>query len=149
MFFQDKNFGALQEAATAKGVSEEDFKKFIAYVGGFYSNMSNYHSFGDHKFVPEISQETFHAILDSHPHKQVEGSEYSKFLERVLPLIEHEVFAIGKPYTTLGFPEQGGVTAYFSPQMTSEDLALVKDFMNHHKINPLNTRAFKHPNGIF
>jgi dipeptidyl-peptidase-3 len=43
----------------------------------------------------------------------------------------------------LNFPEQGGVTGYFSRNMTKSDLALVKEFLDSRKIYVLNTRAFK------
>ena len=49
------------------GLTEEEWKQFMAYVGGFYGNLSNYHSFGHMKFVPELSEEKFWAILRSHP----------------------------------------------------------------------------------
>jgi hypothetical protein len=39
----------------------------MAYVGGFYGNMSNYHSFGAMKFVPDVDPEVFKTILYSHP----------------------------------------------------------------------------------
>jgi len=41
------------------------------------------------------------------------------------------------------------VTAYFSRSMTKKDLALVKEFMEHKKIDLLNTRAFKDEKGKF
>ena len=58
-YFADKNFEELEAAALqgVEGLTEEEWKKFIAYVGGFYGNLSNYHSFGDMKFVPEITPE--------------------------------------------------------------------------------------------
>jgi len=70
-------------------------------------------------------------------------------LDRNLPLIETEIFAIDKPYTTINFPEEGGVTGYFGRNLTKADLDLVKDFLNEQKVNPLNTRAFKHADGHF
>lgn len=66
-FFQEKDFEKLESAALAAGVSKEHYKQFIAYVAGFYGNMSNYHSFGDMKFIPEISSEVFLQILKSNP----------------------------------------------------------------------------------
>ena len=43
----------------------------------------------------------------------------------------------------MNFPEEGGVTGYFSRNMTKSDLALVKEFLDSKKIDVLNTRAFK------
>jgi len=57
--------------------------------------------------------------------------------------VEREIFALDKPFTQLNFPEEGGTTAYFSPNMKKEDLALVREFLKEKKIEPLNTRAFK------
>ena len=57
--------------------------------------------------------------------------------------MEQELFSVGKPYTQLNFPHEGGVTGYFSRNMTKEDLALVKAFLDEQKIDVLNTRAFK------
>jgi hypothetical protein len=44
---------------------------------------------------------------------------YTDYVDRLLPLIEREVYSLEKPFTNLGFPEEGGVTGYFSPSMTS------------------------------
>ena len=44
-----------------------EYKNFLAYVAGFYGNMSNYHSFGDMKFVPDLTPEAFRKILESNP----------------------------------------------------------------------------------
>ena len=49
------------------GVSKDAWKSFIAYVGGFYGNVSNYHNFGNNKFIPNLSPEDFKKILYSHP----------------------------------------------------------------------------------
>jgi len=57
----------LQDSAAQKGVSKEEWQRFIAYVGGFYANMGNYHSFGGSKFIPELSSEAFKAIIFSNP----------------------------------------------------------------------------------
>lgn len=149
LFFKDQKFDQLSSLAEQNGVTNEEWQKFIAYVGGFYGNMSNYHSFGDHKFTPELPQDKFRTILISHPEYQDESSFYREFLDRNLPLIEREIYAIEKPYTTLGFPEEGGITAYFGSNMVKADLDLVKEFLADQKISPLNTRAFKNADGTF
>ena len=74
---------------------------------------------------------------------------YSEFVERLFPLISVEVFALEKPYTSLGFPEEGGVTGYFSPGMTAAELTLIREFFTETKLSPLNTRAFKKGDGNF
>ena len=67
----------------------------------------------------------------------------AELIVKVYPLVEQEVFAYEKPYLQLNFPHEGGVTAYFSRNMTKEDLELVSEFLVSEKIDILNTRAFK------
>jgi len=111
--------------------------------------MGNYHSFGHSKFVPEVDPSKFRAILFSNPLYEIQGSLYREYLDKILPLVEKEIFALESPYSQLGFPYQGGVTGYFSPTMTADDLTLIRDFFSEHKISPLNTRAFKISEGKF
>jgi hypothetical protein len=59
------------------------------------------------------------------------------------PQVEKEIFAYESPYTQINFPHNGGITAYWSRNMTAEDLTLVSEFLKHQKIDVLNTRAFK------
>ena len=49
-------------------------------------------------------------------------------IDELYPLIEREIFTREKPYDHFNFPTEGGTTAYFSRNMTMEDLALVKKF---------------------
>jgi dipeptidyl-peptidase-3 len=92
--------------------------------------MSNYHSFGDMKFVPDLADfSKFAQILYSHPDAKINGSSLKKVLDELLPSIDKEVFSIEKPYTQLGFPHEGGVTGYFSRNMTPDDLKLVKEVL--------------------
>ena len=44
-------------------------------------------------------------------------------------LIDREVYEYEAPYTQLNFPYDGGVTAYFSRNMTKEDLEVTKAFL--------------------
>jgi len=53
-----------------------------------------------------------------------------------------------KPYNQLGFPHKGGVTGYFSRNMTADDLTLIKEFLIDQKIDILITRAFKEYGGF-
>ena len=142
-FFQEKDFFKLETAAAAAGVSSEEWKQFIAYSAGFYGNMSNYHSFGHMKFIPELSQDAFKKVLYSNPLYTDESAFYKTVIDELYPQVEKELFDIEKPYTQINFPEEGGITGYFSRNMKKEDLQLVKEFLIDQKIDILNTRAFK------
>ena len=91
-------------------------------MAGFYGNLSNYHSFGHNKFIPEISAETFKTILLSNPLYNDEDAFYKEVVDELYPQVETEIFNIDKPYTQLNFPEEGGVTGYFSRNMNKADL---------------------------
>ena len=142
----------LETAAAANGISHGDFKCFLAYASGFYGNMSNYHSFGFNKFIPEISSENFLKILHSNPlylDSEDDVTKYKKVIDDLYPIIEIEIWMLEKPYDHMNFPSEGGTTAYFSRNMTKDDLSLVKRFADSQKINILNTRAFKYENDQF
>ena len=141
--FEDKNFEELEERALATGVTKSEYKNFLAYVGGFYGNMSNYHSFGDMKFVPDLTPEAFCKILESNPKVSEPHSMLAELLVKIYPLVEREIFSYEKPYLQLNFPHEGGVTAYFSRNMTTADLKAVNDVLKEQNIDILNTRAFK------
>ena len=151
LYFQGKDFQLLQDAASG-AVNAEEWQRFIAYVAGFYSNMGNYHSFGHSKFVPEITPEQFRGIITSNPLYSAQsqsGQMYREYVDRLYPLIDRELFALEKPFTSLGLPEDGGVSAYFSPTMIAADLTLIRGFLSEIKLSPLNTRAFKTAEGAF
>ena len=52
---------------------------------------------------------------------------------------------------SLGYPDQGHVTAYYpySPTITKEEITLVSDFFDTQKLLPENTRLRKTPSGDF
>ena len=82
-YFAGTDFENLFASAEKSGVTADEWKNFLAYVGGFYGNLSNYHSFGDLKFVPQLEADKFKDILYSHP--ALEGdSEEGKTLRGVL-----------------------------------------------------------------
>lgn len=92
--------------------------------------MSNYHSFGHQKFIPDVSEETFLTILKSNPYHPEQDSFYqTKIVGGIFEEIKTEIFNIDKPYTQLNFPEEGGVTGYFGRNITKTDLELIKEFL--------------------
>mmetsp|Transcript_15338 Transcript_15338/g.23613 ORF Transcript_15338/g.23613 Transcript_15338/m.23613 type:complete len:172 (+) Transcript_15338:851-1366(+) len=108
--------------------------------------MGDYNAFGSTKFVPEMTNATFRTILERNPiysEATQRGELYRYMIKEVYPMIEKEIFAFEKPYKIVGFPKEGGVTAYFGRNMDRADLKLVKEFLDHEKVDVLNTRAFK------
>ena len=66
-------------------MSEDDWKKFLSYSAGFYTNLGNYWSFGNAKFVPEMSRETFKTILTSNPLYSDEDAFYKEVIDTLYP----------------------------------------------------------------
>ena len=112
-YFQKRDFLVLEEAALSAGVTDTEYKQFMAYAGGFYANMSNYHSFGALKFTPECSAEAFLQVLKSNPLYNDPSDIYREVVLELWPQVEVELYNTTKPYTQLNFPHDGGVTGYF------------------------------------
>lgn len=108
----------LEEEAAAAGVTKDEWTHFTAYVSGFYSNLSNYHSFGKGKFAPDLTVEKFHAIIFSSPVFSQANSAAKDAINQLYPMVEAEIFALQKPYTSIGYPFEGGVSAYFGANLT-------------------------------
>lgn len=62
VFTQD--YSELKEAALAK-VSQNEWDQFIAYSAAVFNNCGNYRSFGDTKFVPELTPEKFWEVVQA------------------------------------------------------------------------------------
>jgi len=124
-YFQGKDFMVLRSAALASGATDDEWKKFLAYVAGVYGNMSNYHGFGDMKFVPEISMATFKNIIYSNPLYKDQDACYREVIDELYPQVEVEIFNFESPFKQLNFPYKEGVTGYFGRNMTEADLDLV------------------------
>ena len=67
-------------------------------MGGFFGNMSNYHSSGYNKFIPEIPKEKFTDIMKAHPDYGKDTSTYRKYFDKLFIEIEKEIYATGRPY---------------------------------------------------
>ena len=116
------------------------------YSAGVFENYSNYQHFGNKKFIPELEPAEFEAIFKANPlwvDLTEKGTLYRKAFNEIFPQIKKEIFEYGKPYTSIGFPEEGGITGYFSRNLNKEELKLIKEFLENQKVDILNTRAFK------
>jgi dipeptidyl-peptidase III len=46
-------------------VSEEEWNQFLVYSAAVFNNCGNFKSFGDTKFVPQLSEARFKTIIKS------------------------------------------------------------------------------------
>eukprot|EP01128_Nolandella_sp_AFSM9_P003514 TRINITY_DN1510_c0_g1_i1.p1 TRINITY_DN1510_c0_g1~~TRINITY_DN1510_c0_g1_i1.p1 ORF type:complete len:693 (-),score=170.37 TRINITY_DN1510_c0_g1_i1:138-2183(-) len=130
-------FEQVKEKAVSSGVTEADFVSFEEYVVFFYDNVGNYLSFGDTKFVPRCSKETFLKIIEA---ASVEGA-----LEDAKKCVD-ALYSLEKNVRELGF-YPGGITTYYSPDIEKSDVDFVDAAMNERGLNPYNTRVFRNQSG--
>lgn len=116
----------------AKAVAdEEELAKFVEYFALLYSNMGNYLSFGDSKFVPACSRETFEKVFALVPEAST----------KIAPLVD-KVFSLADNELTLAYPP-AGISAYYSPNMLEQDVVFVEEFLKSVRRLPCNTRVLK------
>ena len=58
MIFETEDVTEIKKKAlTQGGLNEEEWEKILAYVAGVFTNCGNFFSYGDNKFIPEVSKE--------------------------------------------------------------------------------------------
>lgn len=110
-------------------ILEESFQHVLEYAALLYTNSGNYQSFGDSKFIPRCPPSVLSTVF----------SAAGQPLDRALL---EAVYDLSPSKLSLGFPTQG-VTAYYSPDITKEDVELANAFLSSKGINGVNTRVFK------
>ncbi|KAK9761668.1 hypothetical protein K7432_013265 [Basidiobolus ranarum] len=136
--FKDENSGKLIELSKLQeksGVSDEAFRQWIQYSGQFLSNLANYKSFGDTKFIPRLSQADLEAIVKARDH-----SEVTKLFEAV----RENIFSITpESKNLLGYVDDGHVSNYYSENVTKRDILDIQKYLESIDVDSLNTRLFK------
>ena len=61
--FSAQSMEDLVTKAISNGIEQSEIDDILMYTAAFFSNMGNYKSFGDTKFVPQTSQTRFRAFL--------------------------------------------------------------------------------------
>ncbi|AYV76626.1 MAG: hypothetical protein Terrestrivirus10_10 [Terrestrivirus sp.] len=114
-------------------ISEDDVNNFLQYCATFYDNMGNYLSFGDTKFIPSISAQTFTNILKSYKYLKNDYIDY----------IVAALYSLNE--LTIGFncTNNNSQTTYYSSNMSEDDVKFVNDFMTKINMSPYNTRVVK------
>lgn len=138
-----KGLEQTKSKALEAGLSEETWTQFMAYSAAVFNNCGNFRSFGDTKFVPELSAEDFKRLIESceayATHKDV--------IDTIWERISFEVYTEAQPFKHIGFPDNNGVTSYYTANVKSEDATFIDQFCQAEKISPLNTRLFKSEDG--
>lgn len=142
--FAQNSIQALRAfSETAGDVAVDEFDRFLEYVALFYSNMGNYLSFGDSKFVPSCTKKSLLSILRSAPCSATQGLSPTE----VEALVE-QLYDASAGRTELGFAPRG-TTAYYGPDVTEANVEAVDAVLAANNISPLNTRVFRAADGTF
>lgn len=117
--------------------------KWLAYWAGVVSNKGNYFFLGGKKFVSDIDSKDFLDIYKRAPHFPEFEACFGETFEVVWSWVDREIFDFGEPYAMRNLPELGGVTSYYSRNITSQDTDVAKEFCQQHNLSLLNTRVYK------
>ncbi|CAI4036266.1 hypothetical protein SMKI_15G1040 [Saccharomyces mikatae IFO 1815] len=146
--------GQYPEDDTAQ---KQQTELYLEFVSQFLSNLGNYKSFGDSKFIPRCEAKFFKQLLDlakidpsSSPLTLSSADVNHKFTSHHLfstinELIDIGIYRVEGKATLLGFPSQGYTSAYYlGLPVTPEDMALLKEeLFARLAILPENTRINK------
>uniref|UniRef100_A0A8C9B024 Dipeptidyl peptidase 3 n=1 Tax=Prolemur simus TaxID=1328070 RepID=A0A8C9B024_PROSS len=139
--FRAQNPDQLRQHALAEGLTEEEYQAFLVYAAGVYSNMGNYKSFGDTKFVPNLPKEKLERVILGSEAAQRHPEEVRGLWQTCGELM----FSLEPRLRHLGLGKEG-MTTYFSGNCTMEDAKLAQDFLDSQNLSAYNTRLFKEVN---
>lgn len=114
------------------------FQAFLVYACGIFGNTGNYKGMGDVKFVPNLDQVKFEAILKASKVYETQND----VIEGLWTKCAKAIFNLTDQTKCLGFNGQG-VTTYFSDNCTKEDSVLVNEWLKSKKIEGYIARTFK------
>lgn len=125
-----------------KGLKEypkdEETAQYLEYVTQFLSNLGEFKSFGDVKFIPRCPKSTFEK-LGQLANVPVDSS------------LLDEIYHDGDASALLGFPSQGHTTGYYRgpEKVTPEDMVLLKKIFAYFDIMPENLTIEKLSHKLF
>ncbi|XP_063639189.1 dipeptidyl peptidase 3 isoform X3 [Pan troglodytes] len=140
--FRAQDPDQLRQHALAEGLTEEEYQAFLVYAAGVYSNMGNYKSFGDTKFVPNLPKEKLERVILGSEAAQQHPEEVRGLWQTCGELM----FSLEPRLRHLGLGKEG-ITTYFSGNCTMEDAKLAQDFLDSQNLSAYNTRLFKEVDG--
>ncbi|KAF5100234.1 hypothetical protein D0Z00_001336 [Geotrichum galactomycetum] len=127
-----------------ENISNEDIQQYLDYASQFLSNLGNYKSFGDTKFVPRVSREALRALA-------VAANAAEAFDAVRDPLYSTSP----EKSNLLGHLDQGHVTTYYSTApgvatITQREIAAVQAVVTiEHGVLPENSTVHKIASGEF
>ncbi|KAK9432371.1 peptidase family M49-domain-containing protein [Lipomyces doorenjongii] len=125
--------------AAPYSLSEEDSTYLLEYFAQFLSNLGNYKSFGDVKFIPRIPPSTFPTVV---------AATGNESLKTLFAKVESALYDTEPGASVLlGYPENGHVTGYYPLEssgdvITKSEIEAIHDAVGGVYL-PENTRVVK------
>lgn len=128
----------------------EETTLYLDYVAQFLSNLGNYKSFGNSKFIPACSKQFFFTLLKLASFDWNKTPSTGPF-DTLRELIEIGIYSLEEKMAFLGYPADGYVSSYYSGEkVSSKDMSMLKDqVFGKLNILPENTRINKLSDNFF
>ena len=81
---------------------------YLEYASQFFSNLGNYKSFGDKKFIPQLSEDKFRAVVEAAGNAN---------LTSLYTSVEKQVYSTD--LGLLGWPEKAQLSNYYPDSVAS------------------------------
>ncbi|CAK9441425.1 uncharacterized protein LODBEIA_P52930 [Lodderomyces beijingensis] len=121
--------------ARVKDLDEQDILHYLEYASQFLSNLGNYKSFGDRKFIPRVSPEKFEILVRQLNNEKLLGWFLSK---------KKGIYNTDKGL--LGYPDKGLLSTYYpDSEISQAEIDAVNHVLKVEGIMPENTRVTKNP----
>lgn len=130
---------SLKAAVISSGVSEEDYQKILAFSAGVFQNCGNYKSFGDTKFVPDVTEKTFEKFVQSSKVYEI----HKALIDDIWLAIRQHVFDYSGLRKKLGFPGNDGYSGYYSSNLQKIEAKKIEELLKILNLSELNTRVVK------
>lgn len=120
--------------------NDKSVVSYLEYASQFLSNLGNYKSFGDKKFIPKLLVDEFEQLI-----QRVNNDEVSALFKKVKEPLYDTKFSL------LGWPENGQLSSYYVGNniVTKEDANEVNSTLAKAGVMPENTRVEKLDDGSF
>jgi dipeptidyl-peptidase-3 len=142
LVFSAQPVEALVANARTRGLSDDEIDRVLCFAAAFYGNLGNYKSFGDTKFVPDISPESFEKFLLS-------GAADIEKTKELYAECRERLYSLPPRQRQLGLGDTKGVSTYFSANCEEEDADISGRFMDSIGLSAYNTRLFKSNEGAY
>ncbi|KAK2192933.1 hypothetical protein NP493_20g08016 [Ridgeia piscesae] len=136
--FSAESISSLKEKAKTCDFTDDDFQSFLIYAAGLYGNMGNYKSFGDTKFIPNVTKE----LLDKLITASAAGKADPEGIKSLWNHVADPMYSLEPREKQLGLGKEG-TTTYFSSNCNLADAKAAQEFMTAKNLSAYNTRLFK------